>query len=196
MKSTHRPITTNRGDPDRPARKTGSGGLPDTRALWLSRCACAAAGEGWSINQKKTRRIFKELGLQLRNEALKRRVRAKLWEDRRDATHPNETWAMDFVRDQLATGNKMCVLTVVDLFSRYSPVLDSRFSYRAETLFRHWRKPVQRLAIKRRSVSISDLSLSRAILICGLTQRRHARLQAFNGRFRAECLNARWSLTP
>ena len=39
---------------------------------------------------------------------------------------------MDFVHDQLATGQKIRVLTVVDTFSRFSPVIDPRFSYRAE----------------------------------------------------------------
>ena len=53
--------------------------------------------EGWHINQKRTRRIYRELGLQLRNKTPKRRVKAKLREDRRNATRPNETWAMDFV---------------------------------------------------------------------------------------------------
>jgi putative transposase len=53
--------------------------------------------EGWPINQKKTRRIYRELGLQLRNKTPKRRVKAKLRDDRRNATRPNETWAMDFV---------------------------------------------------------------------------------------------------
>ncbi len=37
------------------------------------------------------------------------------------ATQPNETWAMDFVHDQLATGRKLSVLTIVDTFSRFSP---------------------------------------------------------------------------
>ncbi|GAB4073454.1 hypothetical protein GCM10028812_53850 [Ancylobacter sonchi] len=36
------------------------------------------------------------------------------------------------VHDQLATGRKIRVLTVVDTFSRFSPVVDPRFSYRAE----------------------------------------------------------------
>ena len=85
--------------------------------------------EGWRINQKKTRRIYRELGLQLRNKTPKRRVKAKLRDDRRDATRPNETWAMDFVHDQLATGRKIRVLTVVDTLSRYAPVIDPRFSY-------------------------------------------------------------------
>ena len=39
---------------------------------------------------------------------------------------------MDFVYDQLATGRKVRVLTVVDTFSRFSPVLDARFSCRGE----------------------------------------------------------------
>jgi hypothetical protein len=44
------------------------------------------------------------MGLQLRNKTPKRRVKAKLREDRTIAARPNETWAMDFVHDQLATG--------------------------------------------------------------------------------------------
>lgn len=92
--------------------------------------------EGWIINQKKVRRIYNELALQLRNKTPKRRVKAKLRDDRRPATCPNETWAMDFVHDQLATGRKIRILTVVDTFSRFSPVVDPRFSYRAEDVVR------------------------------------------------------------
>ena len=40
--------------------------------------------EGWTINHKKTRRIYNELGLQLRNKTPKRRVKAKLREDRKE----------------------------------------------------------------------------------------------------------------
>lgn len=92
--------------------------------------------EGWEINHKRTRRIYSELGLQLRNKTPKRRVKAKLREDRREAVGPNDVWAMDFVHDQLATGTKIRILTVVDTFSRYVPVLDPRFSYRAENVVR------------------------------------------------------------
>jgi putative transposase len=41
---------------------------------------------------------------------------------------------MDFIHDQLATGKKLRMLTVVDSFSKLSPVIDPRFSYRAEDL--------------------------------------------------------------
>jgi putative transposase len=86
--------------------------------------------EGRLVNQKRTRRIYRELGLQLRNKMPKRRVKAKLRDDRRPATRANETWAMDFVHDQLATGRKVRVLTIVDTFSRFSPALEPRFIFR------------------------------------------------------------------
>ena len=88
--------------------------------------------EGWVVNAKKVYRLYRELGLQLRNKTPKRRVKAKLREDRAPAIRPNDVWAMDFVHDQLATGRKLRILTVVDTFSRLSPVVDPRFSYRGE----------------------------------------------------------------
>jgi putative transposase len=36
---------------------------------------------------------------------------------------------MDFV--QLATGQKLRVLTIVNIFSRFSPALERRFTFRA-----------------------------------------------------------------
>lgn len=37
---------------------------------------------------------------------------------------------MDFVHDQLATGKKLRVPTIVDTFSRFSPALEPRFTFR------------------------------------------------------------------
>jgi putative transposase len=92
--------------------------------------------EGCRHGQNKTRRIYRELGLQLRNKTPKRRVTVKLRDDRKPATRSNETWAVDFVHDQLATGRKLCVLTVVDTFSRYSPALEPRFTSAVPMLWR------------------------------------------------------------
>jgi putative transposase len=47
--------------------------------------------EGWFINMKKTRRIYNELGLQLRNKHPKRRVKAELREDRQEAVGPKRS---------------------------------------------------------------------------------------------------------
>src|SRR5215475_16058157 len=84
----------------------------------------------WRVNPKRVYRLYREMGLQLRNKTPKRRVKAKLREDRQSATRPNETWAMDFVHDQLATGRKLRVLTIIDTFSRFSPAIEPRFTFR------------------------------------------------------------------
>ena len=47
--------------------------------------------EGWNVNIKKAHGIYNEMGLQLRNETPKRRVKAKLRDDRKPATQSNET---------------------------------------------------------------------------------------------------------
>lgn len=73
--------------------------------------------DGWGVNPKRIYRLYKEMGLQLRHKTPKRRVKAKLRADRAEPTHSNDVWAMDFVHDQLATGRKIRVLTVVDTFS-------------------------------------------------------------------------------
>lgn len=52
--------------------------------------------EGWGINIKKVYRIYSELGMQLRNTTPKRRVKAKLRDDRAKAVGPNDVRAMDF----------------------------------------------------------------------------------------------------
>ena len=67
----------------------------------------------------------------MRQKPPKRRVKAKLREGRCAASCSNEAWAMDFVHDQLATGSKLRILTVIDPFSRFSPAVVPWFSFRA-----------------------------------------------------------------
>lgn len=86
--------------------------------------------EGWLVNQKRVWRLYNEMGLQLRNKSPKRRVQAKLREGRMAASGPNDVWAMDFVHDQLFDGRKIRVLTIIDTFTRLTPVIDVRQSYK------------------------------------------------------------------
>jgi hypothetical protein len=48
---------------------------------------------GWHVNAKRIYRLYRDLGLQLRNKVPKRRVKAKLRDDRRPPERANETWA-------------------------------------------------------------------------------------------------------
>jgi len=105
----------------------------ETRVRYGYRCAhVMLRGESWFVNQKKVRRIYNEMGLQLRNKHPRRKVKTKLIRARKDAVSPLEVWAMDFVHDQLATGRKFRILTVVDTWSKYVPAIDARYSYRGE----------------------------------------------------------------
>ena len=164
--------------------------------------------EGWALNMKKTRRIYNELGLQLRNKHPKRRVKAKLREDRSEAIGPNDVWAMDFVHDQLATGRKIRVLTMIDTFSRYVPVLDPRFSYRGEDVVATLDRICSEIGYpKTIRVDQGSEFISRDMDLWAYTHgvtldfsrpgkpTDNAFIEAFNGRFRAECLNAHWFLS-
>ena len=164
--------------------------------------------EGWSINMKRTRRLYNELGLQLRNKTPKRRVKAKLREDRTDATHSNQVWAMDFVHDQLATGRKLRVLTIVDTHSRFSPATDPRFSYRGEDVVQTLERVCREIGypkmirVDNGSEFVSrDLDLwayQRDVVLDFSRPGKptdNAYIESFNGKFRAECLNQHWFLT-
>ncbi|WP_298199916.1 IS3 family transposase [Novosphingobium sp.] len=87
--------------------------------------------KGWDINSKRVCRLYKEMGLTLSMRTPKRRLKAKLREGRCAASRVNDVWAMDFVHDQLATGPKLRLLTEVDTYSRFSPAVVPRFSFRA-----------------------------------------------------------------
>jgi len=123
--------------------------------------------EGWRVNPKRVYRLYREMGLQLRNKTPKRRVKAKLRDDRQPAVRANETWAMDFVHDQLATGRKLRVLTIVDTFSRFHRRSSPASTSAAPMSWTCWNKLVGKLDSRRRSGSIREPSLSHAIWIYG-----------------------------
>ena len=83
------------------------------------------------MNAKRIYRLYVEEGLQIRNKRPKRKVSAKLREDRRPPAAPNDVWAMDFLSDQLLDGRKIRVLTIVDAYSKLSPAIDVRARYTA-----------------------------------------------------------------
>lgn len=115
---------------------------------------------------------------------------------------------MDFVHDQLATGRKIRVLTVADTFSRFSKVLNPRFSYRGEDIVQTLEATCAVVGYpKTIRVDQGSEFISRGPWFMGLHQRvtldfsrpgkptGNAYIEAFNGRFRAECLNTHWFLT-
>jgi len=86
--------------------------------------------EGWLVNHKRVYRLCCLEELQMRHKPPRRRVRAKLREDRTDATRPNQCWSMNFMADELFNGRRLRLLTIVDNVSRVSPFIGVGFRYR------------------------------------------------------------------
>ena len=164
--------------------------------------------EGWVINEKRTRRVYNEMGMQLRSKTPKRRVKAALRADRTPPSRSNEVWAMDFVHDQLATGTKLRILTVIDTFSRYAPIVDPGLVYRGADVVATLARVCKVMGypavirVDQGSEFVSrDLDLWAYHNNVTLDFSRpgkptdNAFIEAFNGRLRAECLNTHWFLT-
>ena len=74
--------------------------------------------EGLVINRKRTYRLYTEEGLQVRTKKRKKLVRPRV--PMLVPSKINERWSMDFVSDQLITGQRFRVLNIIDEYSRES----------------------------------------------------------------------------
>ena len=115
---------------------------------------------------------------------------------------------MDFMSDQLFDGRRIRILTIVDAFSRLSPAIDVRQSYRGSDVVETLQR-VTRVHGKPRSIRVDNGPefISKALdlwaYMNGVTldfsrpgkPTDNAFIESFNGSFRAECLNAFWFLS-
>jgi len=73
--------------------------------------------EGWAMNHKKFRRLYREERLQVRRRGGRKRAlgtRAPMM-----VPHgPNQRWSLDFVSDAFACGRRFRIFAVVDDYSR------------------------------------------------------------------------------
>lgn len=125
--------------------------------------------EGWRVNHKRVYRLYKMEGLMMRSKRPRRRVSACRRMVRATASYPNESWSMDFMSDALYDGQKIKLLTLVDNYTRESLVIEVAYrlgGHGVELDFIHPGKPTD-----------------------------NALIEAFNGRFRHECLNESWFLS-
>jgi putative transposase len=164
--------------------------------------------EGWAVNAKRICRLYREMGLQLRNKTPKRRVKAKLRSDRTMATAANDIWAMDFVHDQLFDGTKIRALTIVDTLTRVSPAGDVRQSFRGKDVVETLERGAAEFGYPKtirvdNGPEFVSKELDLWAYMKGVTldfsrpgkPTDNAFIESFNGKFRAECLNANWFLS-
>lgn len=164
--------------------------------------------EGWEVNHKRIYRLYRQEGLGLRKKLPRRRVACVKRELRPTATEKNECWSMDFVSDQLFDGRRLRVLVIVDNHTRESLSLEARQRIRGldvatvlERIAKTHGLP-KRIKVDNGPEFISkdldrwaywnhvELDFSRP----GKPM-DNALVEAFNSRFRQECLNAHWFLS-
>jgi putative transposase len=73
--------------------------------------------EGWSINRKRTRRLWRDEGLRRPAPCRRKRRRPPSGELFR-AEHPNHVWALDFQFDETADRRRLKLLNIVDEHTR------------------------------------------------------------------------------
>jgi putative transposase len=164
--------------------------------------------EGWLVNAKRVCRLYREMGLQLRNKSPKRRVKAQLREGRAPASEPNQVWAMDFVHDQLFDGRKIRVLTIVDTFTRLSPAIEVRQQFRGADVVEVLERVSHEMGYPKtirldNGPEFISKELDLWAFMRGVTldfsrpgkPTDNAFIESLNGKFRAECLNANWFLS-
>ena len=158
--------------------------------------------DGWPVNKKRVRRLYRLEGLQLRMRVRRRKHQALHRGPAPAPTEPRERWSMDFVHDALADGRPFRILTVVDQWSRYSPLLEvaARQSGQSvgEALDRVLRGPQTPRSItvdhgtEFQSRALEDWAYRRGVQLDFIRPGKpveNAFIESFNGRLRDECLN-------
>ena len=158
--------------------------------------------EGWLVNKKRVRRLYRLEGLQLRMRVRRRKHIALHRGPAPIPTAPTERWSMDFVHDALADGRPFRVLTVVDQWSRQSPILDVASSMSGATVGLALDRaigdetPPRSITVDHgtefMSRALEDWAFQRGVQLDFIRPGKpveNAFIEAFNGRLRDECLN-------
>lgn len=156
------------------------------------------------VNHKRVYRLYRLVGLSLRLKTRKKPV-SGLRGPKPVATHPDDCWSMDFMADRLVDGRRFRVLTLVDNVSRVSPaiVADNRLTGEQvvealNALLAAGQKPAM-LSIDNGTEFVSkalDAWAHRNEVRLEFSRpgkpTDNAFVEAFNRRFRDECLNLHW----
>jgi len=176
------------------------------RRFGLPRLHAILKGEGLVMNHKRSERIYGEERLSLRTKRRRRKMPA-LRIVRPGPTMSNEVWAMDFVSDALYDCRRFRALTVVDCFSKESPLIYPDTSISGLTVARLLdelfadRNPPKTIRVDQGSEFTSKALMvwaqKRGIILDFSRAGKptdNAFIESFNGKFREECLNQHWFL--
>jgi putative transposase len=158
--------------------------------------------EGWLVNRKRVRRLYRLQGLQVRMRVRRRKHMCLHRGPVLLATYSHERWSMDFVHDALFDGRPFRMLTVVDLDSRQSPLIEPAFAHSGRSIAAALERVVDALGAPTSitvdhgtefmSKALEDWAWQRGIKLDFIRPGKpneNAHIESFNGRLRDECLN-------
>lgn len=164
--------------------------------------------EGWKVNHKRIYRLYKLEGLQMRSKRPRRHVSACRRMVRATASHPNESWSMDFMSDALYDGQKIKLLTLVDNFTRESLAIEVTWRLGGHGVVATLMQVVEEKGLPKsirvdNGPEFTSKMLDQWAYLNGVKldfirpgkPTDNALIEAFNGRFREECLNENWFLS-
>ncbi len=157
--------------------------------------------QGWQVNHKKIKRLYREENLMVRKHGGRKRALGT----RRSMLVPeraNERWSLDFVSDACTDGRKFRVLAIVDDFSRECLALVADTSLSGLRMTRELNTVIKERGNPKTIVSDNGTEMtSMAVLqwcqeskvewhyIAPGKPMQNAFVESFNGSFRDECLN-------
>jgi len=173
----------------------------DRRRFGYRRIHILLAREGWKVNHKKLRRLYREERLQVRCRGGRKRALGT----RRPMVVPdraNQRWSLDFISDAFTDGRRFRVLAVVDDYTRECLTLVADTSLSGMRVVRELDALIARRGRPRTIVSDNGTEFtSQAVLLwCQHTgvgwhyiapgkPMQNGFVESFNGRFRDEFLN-------
>ena len=159
--------------------------------------------EGLVINPKRTYRIYREEGLQVRTKKRKKLNRPRIPMVVPDKV--NERWSMDFVSDQLANGRRFRVLNVVDDFSRECVLQVVDFSLSGQRVANELNRLAEHRPLPKTIVCDNGPEFTSKAMFFWTKESgvklhfiqpgkptQNAFVESFNGKFREYCLNLHW----
>jgi len=90
--------------------------------------------QGILINHKRTARIYREQGLQLKARRRRRKIASEERVPVELPEEPNKLWAMDFVSDSVGFNRKLKILTVIDPVTNKVPIIYPAYSIKGDHL--------------------------------------------------------------
>ncbi len=159
--------------------------------------------KGWVINRKRTYRLYRQEGLQVRTKR-----RKKLYRPRVPMLVPsvaNERWSIDFMSDQLACGRRLRIVNVVDDYTRECALQAVDFSTSAQRLANELDRRAQSRTLANTLVCDNGPELTGKAMFSWSRRTRvklhfiqsgkptqNAFIESFNGKFREYCLDLNW----